>query len=167
MCVPALGLIVSAASAMASFAGQQAEHAAAKKRYAANAENARTATINQYAALQLKAQQEGAKKHQAEFTNKISDAQALATLNVAADEGGVGFGSGSAQQLMRANAAGFGRERNVLQRNLGMTMAYLSNEGEATQNKGQGQINSVANPIAPSPFAAIAGFASSAYSMRT
>jgi len=146
-------MITSALSSMASFAAQQQEYAAAKKRYEQNAENARRGAINQYSAIQLKAIQQGALSNQKGFQANIDNAKAAATATTAAGEGGVQ--GNSVGQLMSSLFAQGGRYDAALMRNLGTTDDAASAAMEAAEIGGQGNINRVPIPTAPSPLGMI------------
>jgi hypothetical protein len=152
MCAPAallgLQLAVSAASGVIGFMGQQQAYGEQVTEYNQNAENARTAAINAWEADQTRANQEGAAATQKKFEANVQTAEAAATAETAAGEGGV---SGiSVGNLLGDFYAKKGRYNDSVDTNLGFTRNYLTAETKSQQAQYQGQINSVPIPTPPS-----------------
>lgn len=113
-----------------------------------NAINASRATEHQYAALNVRAQQEDAAAAQQKTETNIEAAQARASVLTAAAAGNV---SGmSVQHVLRDIYAQEGRHDAALDTNQRMNRAFIQGEKRAVESGGQNQINSVPLPEKPS-----------------
>lgn len=113
-----------------------------------NAINASRAAENQYANINIRAQQEDAARNQQQMETNIEAAKAASTVEVAASEGGVA--GLSVDAVLRDIYAQQGRNEATLDVNQRMSRDYLAGEMKAAEAGGQGQINSVPIPEKPS-----------------
>lgn len=136
------------AQGAASFAAADAQYDQQMEMHRQNGINASRAAENQYANLNIRAQQEGASATQQKMNDKIAAAKAASTIEVAASEGGV---SGlSVDHVLRDIYAQHGRNEATLDTNLRMSRDYLAGEKVAAEAGGQNQINSMPVPEKPS-----------------
>jgi len=143
-----LSMGLGVASSMMEYQGAKQQYAAQAEFARRNAENASITATTNYKNLNIKMQQEDLTRHQSKFQTRIEAAQAAATADVAAGQGGV---SGlSVEQLLRDIWAQEGRNSQALDSNAQMNRAYLEGEKRAAQLGSQNQINSVPIPEKPS-----------------
>jgi hypothetical protein len=145
-----IGMALQLAQGVFQFMGAQQQYAAQAEMYKQNAKNAQMATVNEYAQEQLRIQQEQAAAAQKKFETQIETRKAAAATTVSAMEGGAEGLTLSA--LLSEHYAKSGRHNDAVDNNYQMTRDYWRSEMEATQARGQNQINSVPIPVAPSPF---------------
>jgi hypothetical protein len=142
MCDPATAMVgvSTALSIGGSFMGYQQQ----QKAYAANAKAANQATINSYAGIGLRQQQENEKAAQDKWDVGLEMARAKATSTTAAGETGIG-GVSFANLLSDYEARG-GSAMATTEENRKMTEGALQQEKDSTQAKGQAAINAVPRP---------------------
>lgn len=150
MCDPitAITIGLSIAQGAVGYAGQQAQYKQQMEVFRQNAINASTATENQYKNLNIRAMQEDAAANQQQQQTNIEVAQAAATTQVAASEGGVA--GLSVSHVLRDLYSQQGRNDAALASNHQMSRAFLAGEKKAAEAGGQNQINSVPIPEKPS-----------------
>ncbi|TWS94989.1 hypothetical protein [Reyranella sp. CPCC 100927] len=139
---------VGAASAGASYTGQQSAAKAQNKQYAANAESARRAASESYASLQQRIDQERAATIDEQFQTAIDAKRAGATATVAAGEAGVN--GHSIDALLADYKAQQGRFNANTQQNLRSTEGQLRQEMKGVQAQAETRINSVPRGQKPS-----------------
>lgn len=151
MCEPA-SIAMMAASTALSIAGAIASNQAQKAAHEANANAAIKATVNSYAGLGRRQQQERDKAAVEQFDIGLQMAGAKSTARASAGEtstaGGVSFDA-----LMRDYEARGGRALDTGTANYEMTRDALQSEKDASQAKGQMAINSVPRPSSLGLFA--------------
>jgi hypothetical protein len=136
------------AQSVVQYNGAQDQYDAQMDVQRQNAINASKATENQYANINVRAQQEEMATAQQRQESKIEAAKAASTVEVAAAEGGV---SGlSVDAVLRDIYAQHGRNEATLDVNQRMSRDYLTGELKAAEAGGQNQINSVPIPEKPS-----------------
>ena len=159
MCAPmlltALSMAVGAVQGIMQYSAQKQQYDAQVERNKENAANARTAAINKWESINTRAGQEGIAANQKKMAANKETAQAVATGQVAADEGGV---SGiSVNSLVRGLYGKGADHNNAVDANLAMNRSYLEGEGDVAQANAQNQINSMPIPEKPNFAAALVG----------
>lgn len=146
MTIASIGLGI--AQSVAQFGAAQQQYEAQMEHQRQNAINASRAAENQYANINIRAQQEDTARNQQQLATNIEVAQAVSTVEVAAGVGGV---SGlSVEHILRDIYAQQGRNEAALDVNARMSRDYLMGEKKAAEAGGQSQINSVPIPEKPS-----------------
>ncbi|TIQ65452.1 MAG: hypothetical protein E5X41_14925 [Mesorhizobium sp.] len=135
------------AQGVAGYAGAQQQYDQQMEVVKQNAINASTAAENQYANLNIRAQQEDAAAHQQRTEANIEAAQSVASVEAAAAEGNVG--GLSVQSVLGDMYAQLGRHDAALDANQRMNRGFLAGEKVAAEAGGQNQINSVPLPEKP------------------
>lgn len=152
-------LALSATQAVVGFAGARSSFGAQMDAYQQNAENAAAATANSYKNINIRTQQEGQAHAQAAQQSKVDVAQAAASAEVAAAEGGVG--GLALEGILRDVYASAGRNEATADANLRMSRDYMAGELDSAEAQGQSQVNGMAIPEKPSATSfLINGFAS-------
>jgi hypothetical protein len=136
------------AQAGMGYAASSAQYDQRMEEVRQNAINASKATENNYAGLNIRAQQEDAAMVQQKTETNIEAAQAAASVEAAAAEGNVGGLSVSA--VLGDLYAQKGRSEAALDSNQQMRRDYLAGEKLAAEAGGQNQINSMPLPEKPS-----------------
>ncbi|WP_440982396.1 virion core protein, T7 gp14 family [Shinella sumterensis] len=143
-----LGAGLGIAQSAVQYSAAQDQYEAQMEVQRQNALNASKAAENQYANINVRAQQEEMAAAQQRQESKIEAAKAASTVEVAASEGGV---SGlSVDAVLRDIYAQHGRNEASLDVNQRMSRDYLTGELKAAEAGGQNQINSVPIPEKPS-----------------
>ncbi|RUT88016.1 MULTISPECIES: hypothetical protein [unclassified Mesorhizobium] len=136
------------AQAGMGYAASSAQYDQRMQEMQQNAINASKAAENQYANLNIRAQQEDAAMVQQKTETNIEAAQAAASVEAAAAEGNVsGLSVSSVLQDMYAQK---GRSDAALDTNQQMNRGFLRGEKIAAEAGGQNQINSMPLPEKPS-----------------
>lgn len=145
--VTILGVGLGIAQSVVQYSAAQDQYEAQMEVQRQNAINASKAAENQYANINVRAQQEDMAANQQKQESKIEAAKAASTVQVAAGEGGV---SGlSVDAVLRDIYAQQGRNEATLDTNQRMSRDYLMGEMKAAEAGGQSQINSVPVPEKP------------------
>lgn len=136
------------AQGVMGYQAADAQYEAQMKMQQQTAINASRAAENQYSNIGIRAQQESAAASQQQQQTNIEAAQAAASVEVAAGEGGVtGL---SVDHVLRDLYAQQGRSDSAMDANQRMSRGYLEGEMKAAEAGGQSQINSVPIPEKPS-----------------
>lgn len=136
------------AQAGMGYASSSAQYSQRMEEVRQNSINASKAAENQYANLNIRAQQEDAAANQQKTETNIEAAQAAASVEAAAAEGNVG--GLSVQSVLQDMYAQKGRHDAALDSNQRMNRGFLSGEKIAAEAGGQNQINSMPLPEKPS-----------------
>lgn len=150
MCVTAAigSFIMSAASAVAGFAQQQAQYKAQQQRYENNKKASNAAAVNRYASQQNQDIQERKAASEEKQKLNIKAAKARATAQTAAGEAGVtGL---SVDALVNDFYGEEGRHERTLDNNYAMKHDYIRGEMDVTEANTASRINSVSQGIKPS-----------------
>jgi hypothetical protein len=153
MCLPGIGMAVGLAQGIMGFMGQQQQYQAQKDQYEANLQNAKTSTFERYDQINTRVEQENAKESQDLQQASIQAVQARGAARTAAAESHVG--GLSVSNVLGDMYAQEGRYQRNTTVNFDYTRDYYKGEGAATRAQGQNEINSVPEPTAPNPFAAM------------
>lgn len=146
--VSILGVGLGIAQSAVQYSAAQDQYDAQMEVQRQNALNASKAAENQYANINIRAQQEDMARNQQQLETNIETAKAASTVEVAAGQGGV---SGlSVDAVLRDIYAQQGRNDAALDVNARMSRDYLTGEMKAAEAGGQNQINSVPIPEKPS-----------------
>ncbi|MCJ8149096.1 virion core protein, T7 gp14 family [Shinella sedimenti] len=146
--VSILGVGLGIAQNAVQYSAAQDQYEAQMEVQRQNAINASRAAENQYANINIRAQQEDMARNQQQLETNIETAKAASTVEVAAGQGGV---SGlSVDAVLRDIYAQQGRNDAALDVNARMSRDYLTGEMKAAEAGGQNQINSVPIPEKPS-----------------
>lgn len=141
-------MAIGVAQGAVGFFGQQKQYKQQLADREENRLNAGQALTGQWAATDLRINQEGAAAAQQGQQAAVEGARARATATTAAGEGGV---SGlSVDYLLRDLYAQEGRFNEATATNLQMTRSYLTAEKSAQRAGAQNQINSIPIPEKPS-----------------
>lgn len=133
---------------VAQYSAAQAQYEAQMEHQRQNAINASRAAENQYANINVRAQQEDTARVQQQMQTNIEVAQAASTVEVAA--GAANVSGLSVEHVLRDIYAQQGRNEAALDVNARMSRDYLMGEKRAAEAGGQSQINSVPIPEKPS-----------------
>lgn len=149
MCVQVLGLLVSAASAVAQYAAQADQAAQQQARYDQNYQNSLAAARDQHNQLTLRGMQENEANAQKEHEINVEGATRAAEVNVSAAGGGVA--GISVDALLADVARKVATNRAITKRNAEMTAQQLAMQQKGVVTQAEGRINSVAQGSPPSP----------------
>lgn len=156
MCVgiaPVLSLVAGIGQAVMGYQGAKAEYKAREQQYAANLENAKTATFDRFDSINNRVLQEEAAASQDLMETSIDALKARSSTRTAAVEGGV---TGvSVDGIIGDMLAKEGRYQVNTAQNFEYQKDYWRGEGAAASAQGQNQVNSVQRIAKPSflPFA--------------
>lgn len=149
MCVQVLGLVLSAASAVAQYAAQADQAAQQQQRYDQNYQNSLAAARDQHNQLSLRAMQENEAAAQKEHEINVEGATRAAEVNVSAAGGNVG--GLSVDNLLADVARKVAYNRGITQRNAEMTAQQIQMQQKGVVTQAEGRINSVSPGSPPSP----------------
>ncbi len=150
-----LSFAVGAMSSVAQYQQQQQVYAQKQAIYDQNYQNSLAEGRDKAKQLQVRQLQEQKAYAQKDHIVAVEGAQKAAEASVAS--AGTGVSGISVDNLINEVTRGIGQKRATLQENYEMTAQQLQVEQEAVPNQTLSRINSVENPIAPSPMGMIIG----------
>lgn len=155
MCDPVSGtaFLLSAAKTAVEYGGKVAEYQQGKAAYKANAQNAKTAMVNEQRQTSLRQMQENAAYAQKDRLAQIDNAKRQASISVSA--AGANVEGLTLDNVLADVSRQTEANRATLQTNYEMTAAQLQTEREATVTRAKSRIGQVNNPAFPSPVGAV------------
>lgn len=149
MCFPGAAAVVSVMQSVVSFAAAQQDYQARAKQWRQNVTNSLASGRDEQRQLSLRMLQEEDAFVDAQHQNTIEGAEAVATAEVAGNSAGAsGISLGNIIAGMRQKLAMRQTNEDTNYRN---TVAQLTTEMDATNNRIRSRINSVQRPTAPNP----------------
>lgn len=146
--MPVLSIGMGILQAVSGYSAAQAEYKAREQQYAANLENAKTATYDRFDAIQTRAVQENAAASQQLQENSVEALRARSSARVAAAESGIS--GGAVSSMIRDILGKESRFASATLANADYTKDYLASEQRAAAAQGQNQVNSVQRIAKPS-----------------